>query len=174
MLQNYISKHSFPRMLGITMGAGTVLTNQSVEPDSVCAFVDHTAVSAENLYINQAMSSYYGSAFMPFAMGVSACLQVTPGTDGSFPMVYAYRSEQPRGASFDPAYPFSFSLYPIELSFAHNILSFRDVISIDPAQDPDNVVHYGLILSIPGGGALLGPAGASAVMTDGPIYQPNK
>lgn len=190
MLQNYISKHSFPDAFFPTShfsGYEPV----PIDPYAVPTMVDASRVISFSGTDYNTPTLFY--SFFGYHEGFNARGDIAVGVSGNFitdgymmPYVFAIESDtqltkDQLTAIFDadsPKAAIRFSLYPIECSSGSDLVSFKDCVSVRVPSE-GRFLYTGLaLLTRPRTNAqnsfIHGISGFSLVLSERPIFQAGK
>lgn len=171
MLQSYISRHTCP--LNESSGVLSENTpifppNLSLEPNS---YVWRSFINGKQLGATVIALSDYDSP-VPVVISGAASGQVF--SPDAFPLyqVFGYSQERELQHSV-PDFSIGISLYPVALSTAGASLSYEHCFSVRPTSDPAKHTLCGHVILVDNCN-FTGLVSSRAVITDDPVFQPNK
>lgn len=172
MIQNFVSKHTAPMNLMPSLWKEyDVLrpANGALVPNAFLARFDVGGPKCVAL-----TARYSVSGHNPISVCFSIAGTYFPSPTASFEVYAVVQDASLSLAGFDNKQ--SFNIFPIEISSSGSVLSFKDALSFVPGTSANGVpldYHVGFAFFITSGN-VRGLGSVDLVLTDDPVYQPNK
>ncbi|MGL4755683.1 MAG: hypothetical protein ACRCXB_25260 [Aeromonadaceae bacterium] len=170
MIQQFVTKHTSPESrLNSLWGADlpvVQLSNFSLEIGSYTGRADFVAGKRCISFTHVLPSDY--SQVVPVAHSIKGNLTC----DSASELMFVTQVVPANATAFDNTKGFSF--HPIAQSGSAGLLCFEDVISVKVPKIPAGHVLIGGVVLFQHSGIVRGLVSSSWVLSDGPVYQPNK
>lgn len=187
MIQNFVSDHTFPSHwvdLGFLVNFDFIPLQGSHAASNGIVSNGLAKITGPTMFYNWAILESPLPAHIPVAIGASGSW-INTQTQSAVPFVF--RAEVPTQTLRNEGFDFEtyrnsrdgismFSFFPLMANSGPRTLTFKDVVSILPPQNPDHMVVYGIAFFHVGDNSetTMYHFGCSSVVKDGPVFQPNK